>query len=326
MKAVRFHKTGGPEVLEYESIPTPSPKAGEVVIKIHAVGLNYADIMRRRGDDYPVPSPVPFILGAEVAGTVESVGEQVEGITPGMHVFATPGEGGYAEYISVPAAILIPLPDNMDFIQAAAIVAHGLTAITALKKSAKIKAGETILIEGAAGGLGSFCIQLAKIYGARVIAAASTAEKRKIAEKLGADFTVDYTKPDWIGNVMDYTAGKGVDVVLETTGGKIVNQALDAMAEFGRMIYIGQSSGESAVIDPWRLTSKNHTVSGMYIGPYAAAQGYMGEVLAEIFGYISQGKLSIEIGHVLPLSEAAAAHRLFENRQNIGKVVLNPWI
>lgn len=324
MKTVRFHKIGGPEVLIYEEVPTPSPKAGEVLIKIEAVGLNYADVMRRRGDDYPVPSPIPFTLGAEVAGIIEAVGEGVVGFTIGMPVFATPGEGGYAEYISIPASIVIPLPEGLDFVKAAALVAHGLTAVVALRHAAKLQPGETVLVEGAAGGLGSFMVQLAKLYGARVVAAASSREKREIAKKLGADFAVDYTQSGWVQEVREFTNGKGVDIVLETTGGEVVNQALDAMADFGRMIYIGQSSGQSSTIDPWRLTSNNQTVSGIYIGSYATRPGFVTEVLSELFSYLAQGKISIEVGSVLPLYRAVEAHKLFETRKNIGKIVLIP--
>ena len=166
MKAVRFHKTGGPEVLLYEDVPDPTPKDGEVLIRIEAAGVNFADVMRRRGDPYPEASPPPFIMGVEVAGTIAGLGKGVTGLEVGMAVLATPGAGGYAQYICVPAAIVVPLPGGVSAVQAAAVVAHGLTAAIALCNSAHLKAGESVLIEGAAGGLGSFAIQLAKLYGA----------------------------------------------------------------------------------------------------------------------------------------------------------------
>lgn len=202
MKAVRFHRTGGLEELIFEEIPTPKPKVGEVLVKIEAVGLNFADVMRRRGDAYPVPSPTPFTLGAEIAGTIAAIGEGVTGFEVGTPVFASPGDGGYAQYISLPAETVIPLPPGLSPEQAAALVAHGLTARIALKKSARIQPGDTVLVEGAAGGLGSFSVQLAKLYGAsKVIGAASTPEKRAIAEQLGADATVDYTQSGWAEQV-----------------------------------------------------------------------------------------------------------------------------
>ncbi len=226
MKAVRFHNTGGPEVLIYEDVPNSVTREGEVLIRIEAVGLNFADVMRRRGDDYPDPSPTPFILGAEVAGTVTAVGAGVTSIAVGTSVLATPGAGGYAQYICVPATLVMPLPQGSDAVHAAALMGHGLTAALSLRKAARLLPDETILIEGAADGVGSFAIQLAKLYGAgKVIAAASTQEKRLIAERLGADASVDYTAPDWANKVRELTDGRGVDVVIEMAGGEIVGQA-----------------------------------------------------------------------------------------------------
>ncbi|HEX7884558.1 MAG TPA: quinone oxidoreductase [Phenylobacterium sp.] len=327
MKAVRFHKTGGPEVLVYEDVPDPTPKAGEVLIKVEAVGLNFADVMRRRGDNYPDPSPPPFILGAEVAGTIAALGEGVSGLEVGALVLATPGAGGYAQYICVPAATIIPLPPGVEAVQAAALVGHGLTAALSLRNAARLAPGESVLIEAAAGGVGSFAVQLAKLYGAgKVIAAASTPEKRAIAERLGADASVDYTAPGWAEKVKELTGGRGVDIVLETAGGDTVHQAISAMAPFGRMIFLGQSSGQTALIDPWELTVANHTVTSFYVGGYLAFPELMQSTLGEILGFIMTGKLALQIGTVLPLSKAVEAHRLLEGRRTTGKVVLQPWV
>jgi NADPH2:quinone reductase len=327
MKAVRFHQTGGPEVLVYEDVPDPVPRDGEVLIRIDAVGMNFADVMRRRGDDYPEPSPPPFTLGAEVAGTVAAVGNGVTSISVGTSVLATPGAGGYAQFICVPAAMAIPLPPGIGAVQAAALVGQGLTAALSLRKAARLAPGESVLVEAAAGGVGSFAIQLAKLYGAgKVIAAASTPEKRAIAERLGADASVDYMAPGWAGRVRELTDGRGVDVVLETAGGETVGQALDAMAPFGRMIFLGQSSGKSARVDPWQLTVPNRTVTGFYIGAYLAFPELMQSTLGEIIGFIMNGKLSLQVRTVLPLARAAEAHRLLEGRRTTGKVILQPWV
>lgn len=327
MKAVRFHKTGKPEVLVYEDLPEPTPKEGEVLIRIEAVGMNFADVMRRRGDDYPEPSPPPFILGAEVAGTVAALGRGVSSLEVGTLVLATPGAGGYAQYICVPATSVMPLPDGVTAVQAAALMANGLTAALSLRNAGRLAPGESVLIEGAAGGVGSFAIQLAKLYGAgKVIAAASTSEKRAIAERLGADASVDYTAPGWAEKVRELTNGRGVDLVLETAGGDIVGQALDAMAPFGRMVFLGQSSGKTALIDPWQLTVPNRTLTGFYIGAYLAFPDLIQSIVGEIIGSIMSGKLSLQVGTVLPLARAAEAHRLLEGRKTMGKVVLQPWI
>jgi len=327
MKAVRFHKTGGPEVLVYEDVPNPTPQDGEVLIRIEAVGMNFADVMRRRGDDYPEASPPPFTLGAEVAGTIAAVGGGVTWLTVGTAVLATPGAGGYAQYICVPAAMIVPLPPGISMVQAAALVGHGLTAALSLRKAARLAPGESVLIEAAAGGVGSFAVQLAKLYGAgKIIAAASTPEKRAAAERLGADASVDYTSPSWVEKVWELTDGRGVDIVLEMAGGETVGQALDALAPFGRMVFLGQSSGKTAQIDPWQLTVPNRTVTGFYIGAYLAFPELLESTLGEIIGFILSGKLALQPGAVLPLSQAAEAHRLLEGRETTGKVVLQPWV
>lgn len=325
MKAVRFHQVGGPETLVYEDVPDAVAGPGQVLIRVEAVGLNFADVIRRRGHAYPEPSPTPFTLGIEVAGTVAALGEGVTGFEIGASVMATPGAGGYAQFIAVPAALVVPLPPGVPAVLAAAVVAHGASASIALRHAAKLQPGETVLIEGAAGGLGTFAVQLAKLMGAKVIAAASTPEKRALAEKLGADASVDYTKPDWVQQVRDLTNGRGVDVVLETAGGKMVDQALQALAPFGRMVFIGQSSGEGAQIDPWSLTERNITVTGFYVNGFAQLPGLLQATMEELMGFIMTGKLVPQVGHVLPLAQAAEAHRLLENRQTSGKVVLQPW-
>lgn len=288
--------------------------------------MNFADVMRRRGDPYPEESPPPFILGVEVAGTIAAVGEGVTNVPVGLPVLAAPGAGGYAQYVVVPAAAIIPLPEGFDAVYAAALLGHGLTAAIALKQAAKIKPGDNVLIEGAAGGVGSFAIQLARLYGAgKIIAAASTPEKRAKAESLGADASVDYTQPDWSQEVLRLTDGKGVDIVIETAGGKVLNEALQAMAPYGRMVFLGQSSGESAAVDPWSLTVKNHSVIGFYIGAYLADGQLLMTTVGELFNFVGSGQLKIQVGTVLPLSQAAEAHRLLEGRQTTGKVVLQPW-
>jgi NADPH2:quinone reductase len=326
MKAVRFHQTGGPDVLVYEEVPDPQPRDWEVLIRIEAAGLNFSDVMRRRGDHYPQPSPPPFILGIEVAGTVVGVGKAVETIAVGTTVFATPGAGGYAQYICVPASRVIPLPPGVDVVHAAALVAHGLTAALALRQAARLAPGEAVLVDAAAGGVGSFAIQLAKRYGAgQVIAAASTAQKRVVAQALGADDAVDYTAPDWPDAVRELTGGRGVDVVLEMVGGDTLARAIGTLAPFGRLIVIGQAGGETALIDPWALTSSSHTVTGFYLNNYLAAGPLIQDTIRELLSLVAAGELSVQVGTILPLSQTAEAHRLLEGRQTMGKVVLRPW-
>lgn len=326
MKAVRFYKTGGPETLVYEDVPDPSLADDEVLIRVEAAGVNFADVMRRRGDDYPEPSPTPFTLGAEVAGTIAAVGKAVTSLPVGTPVMAAPGAGGYAQYARVPAGIVIPLPPGLDAVRASALVAHGLTAALVLRKAARLLPGETVLVEAAAGGVGSLAVQLAKLYGAgKVIAAASTPAKRALAESLGADASVDYTAPDWAAQVRALTNDKGVDIVLETAGGDNLAEAFKSMAPFGRLIFIGQSSGKSSLIDPWTLTVPNHTITSFYVGTYLAFSELIQSTLSELIGLVLSGKVTLQTEMVLPLSQAAEAHRLLEGRHTMGKVVLQPW-
>ena len=326
MKAVRYHQTGDADVLVYEDVPDPTPQDHEVLIRVEATGVNFADVMRRRGDDYPEPSPPPFTLGAEVAGTIVAIGNSVTTLHVGMSVLAAPGAGGYAQYMCLPEAIVVPLPGGIHPVQAAAVMANGLTAALVLRNAARLKPGETVLIEGAAGGLGSLAVQLAKLYGAgKVIAAASTPEKRAMAVRLGADAAVDYTAPDWAEQVCALTDGKGVDVILEIAGGDNVAEAFKALAPFGRLIFVGQSSGKTSLIDPWQLIVPNHTVTSFYVGAYMAFPELIQSTLAEIMGLILSGQLVLQVNTVMPLSQAAEAHRLLESRQTTGKVVLQPW-
>ena len=327
MKTVRFHRTGGPEVLIYEDVPTPSPGESEVLIRVEAVGLNFADVLRRRGDDYPEASPFPFTLGGEVAGIVESLGAGVTDLAVGQFVYATTRVGGYAQYVVVRATAVIPLPDGISAAQATSLVIQGLTAALALRTSARLAQGESVLVEAAAGGVGSFAVQLAKLYGAgQVIAAASSPEKRAFAQRLGADAAVDYMAPGWAAEVKALSGGRGVDVVLEMTGGETVGQALDAMAPFGRMIVYGQASGETAQVDPQRLTVGNQAIIGFYIGAFFAEGSLIKSTLDEIVDFVHAKKLALQVGTAIPLSKAVDAHRLLEGRKTTGKVVLLPWV
>lgn len=326
MKTVRFHRTGGPEVLVYEDVPDPVPGPGEVLIRVESVGLNFADVMRRRGDDYPEATPLPFTPGGEIAGTIAGLGPNADGLSVGDPVYATPRRGGYAQYVTVPASSVIPLPPGLTADQATALVVQGLTAAFALRNSARLAAGESVFVEAAAGGVGVFAIQLAKLFGAgQVIAGASTQAKRDIALKLGADAAIDYTSAEWPREVRRLTGDRGVDIVLEMTGGPTLGQALDALGSFGRMVVYGFASGELAYVDPQRLTGPNQSVIGFFLGGFFKQPDLVKKTLAEIVDHIVQGRLALQVGAGFPLSRAQDAHRLIESRGSTGKVVLHPW-
>jgi NADPH2:quinone reductase len=326
MKTVRFHRNGGPEVLVYEDVAVPVPGPGEVQIRVEAAGVNFADVLRRRGDEYPEQSPVPFTLGGEVAGKVSAIGSNVTHLSIGQTVYATTRVGGYSQYVVVPAPMVIALPDGINPAQATTLVIQGLTALLALRHAGRLVPGEHVLVEAAAGGVGSFAVQLAKLNGAGiVIGAASTKEKRVFAESIGADLTIDYTQPDWAATLRGMTEGRGVDLVLEMSGGETVGRALDALAPFGRMVVYGQSSGEAASVNPQRLTVENQSITGFYIGAYFRQPELINSALSEIVGHVLEGRLQLHVGTRLPLYAASEAHRLIEGRHTTGKVVLEPW-
>ncbi len=327
MLAVRFYQHGGPEVLKCEEVPTPRPGADEVLIRVEAAGVNYADTVRRNGDYYPVPTVLPAILGGEIVGSIEALGEGVEHLEVGAKVFALIDVGGYAQYAVAPISSIIPVPEGIDPIQGIALIVQGLTAALVLKETAGLRAGERILIQGAAGGVGLLSVQLAKIYGAGlVIAAASSPEKREFALGLGADSAVDYTKPDWPQQVLEATDGHGVDIVQEMTGGHVFQQSLDCLTKFGRMVVYGFASREPVNLDPGRLLPFNHTITGFYLGGFLHdKQELVNTTLAELTGFVVSGRLKLHMGGAFPLPKAAEAHRLLESRQTKGKIIILPW-
>lgn len=326
MRAARFHKIGGPEVMVVEEVPEPVCGPNDVKIRVLAAGMNFSDVLRRRGDPYPLASPTPFTPGSEVAGLVVEAGTANRDMPLGALVYSACGSGGYAQYISVPATSVIPIPAGISALQASALVIQGLTALFALRDAGRLLVGETVLVEAAAGGVGSFAVQLAKLLGAsKVIAAASTKEKRDFALSLGADHAVDYTAPNWATHVKDLTGGIGVDIVLEMTGGATFHEALKSLAPYGRMVVYGQSSGEAVTLDPQVVVIPNQTISGFYIGGYFQRPETIRRGIHEIVEHVRDGRMSLEIGTVLPLDKVVEAHRLLEGRRTTGKVVLEPW-
>jgi NADPH2:quinone reductase len=326
MKAVRFHQTGAPDVLVYEDVPDLAAGPGEVKLKIEAAGVNYVDIMRRRGDPMHEPSPTPFTIGYEMAGTVVEAGAGVTTPQVGERVFVNTGSGGYAQYAVVPAGIAIPIPDGLTSAQIVALWLQGLTALLALRHAGRVAHGETVLVEAAGGGVGSIAVQLARILGAsRVVAAASSEKKLNFARSLGADLVVNYSLPGWADEVWKLTDGDGVNVLVESAGGRILTEALTTLAPFGRMIVLGSASNQPGEVHSGELFNHNRAIVGFGIHQYYPDGDLIRAAITELVGYVNDGRLKLRLDHVLPLSEAAEAHRLVENRRSTGKVVLCPW-
>ncbi|WP_015863272.1 quinone oxidoreductase [Geobacillus sp. E263] len=324
MKVVQFTEYGGPEVLQMVEMERPIPTGRRVLIKVEAIGVNYADTARREGH-YVVPTPLPFIPGAEVAGVVSEVGEDVTSVHIGQRVVALIESGGYAEYVNVDERGVIPIPDELDFQQAVALPVQGLSAYHILKTMGRLEEGETVLIHAAAGGVGTLAVQLAKIFRAgNIIATASTKEKRALAKQLGADATIDYTKEGWKDEVLEYTNGKGVDVALEMAGGDIFHQTLDCLAPFGRLVVYGVASGQFTRMNPARLMGKNLSVIGFFLPQIMRKSELYQQSLQELLTYVQTGKLILAIGGVYPLEQAAEVHRLLQSRKTHGKLILVP--
>lgn len=324
MKAIQFKEYGGPDVLEYTDIETPSIGENDVLIEVKAIGVNYADTARRQGE-YVVPTKLPFVPGAEVAGVVSEVGKSVEGVKKGARVVALIESGGYAEYAVIPAQTLIPVPNDVSFEKAVALPLQGQTAYHVLKTMGRLEEGETVLVHAASGGVGLLAVQLAKLFGAgKVIATASTPEKLSLAKDMGADHIVNYSKDGWEKEVLDLTEGKGVDVALEMVGGKVFYNTLKCLATFGRLVIYGTASGEQAKFHPSSLMARNQTVVGFFLPQIMKKPGLFKNSMQELLLYVDQGKLELTIGETYPLSDAAKVHKLFQERKTTGKIVLNP--
>lgn len=324
MRALQFSEYGGPEVLKLVEIEKPTPKGNEVLIEIKAIGVNYADTARRQGQ-YVVPTPLPFIPGAEIAGVVVAVGEKVTRVVPGTRVVTLIESGGYAEYSIVDERSVIPIGEKLSFEVAASLPLQGLSAYHVLKTMGRLDKGETVLVHAAAGGVGSIAVQLAKILGAgKVIATASSEEKLQLAGNLGADVLINYTKEGWEQKVLEATEGKGVDVALEMAGGDVFYKTLQCLAAFGRLVIYGVASGEQSRFYPSSLMAKNQSVVGFFLPQIMRKKELFQPSLKELFEYVEDGRLQLTIGEVFRLEDAGKVHELMQARQTKGKLILVP--
>ena len=324
MKAVRLQEFGGPEVLEIVEIERPVPTGREVLVEIKAIGVNYADTARREGQ-YVVKTPLPFIPGAEIAGVVVAVGEKVTTVKPGTRVVTLIESGGYSEFALSDERSLIPLPEQLDFRNAAALPLQGLSAYHVLKTMGRLEKGETVLVHAAAGGVGTLAVQLAKLFGAgKIIATASSAGKLELARQMGADVLVDYTESNWVEQVLEATGGKGVDVALEMVGGDVFNKTLKCLATFGRLVVFGAASGQQSKMYPSSLMARNQSVIGFFLPQIMRKPELLQPSLVELLTYLGEGKLKLTIGGVFPLEDAVVVHRLLQSRKTTGKLILEP--
>jgi NADPH:quinone reductase len=315
VKAIQITEFGGPDVMRHVDLPDPEPSDGEVLVSVARAGINFADTHQRR-DDYLAPAQLPLIPGMEISGTTPD-GTRVAALLPG---------GGYAELVAVPEAYLVPVPAEVSDDQAAGLLLQGLTARTTLKVSAHLEQGESVLVHAAAGGVGTLAVQLARRMGAgTVIGTASSEAKRELAQRLGADATIDSHADDLEAAILEANGGKPVDVVLEMSGGKAFEASYAALAPFGRLIVYGIASREPNQINTGNLMRDTRGVIGFWlIQMVAHRQDLLREGIGELLGAVASGELEVVIGDTYPLSEAARAHEDIQARGTHGKLLLDP--
>lgn len=320
MKAIRFHEIGGPEVLQYEEVERPKPGPNEVLVRVRAVGVNFADTMLRRGL-YMVRPELPAIPGAEAAGLVEEVGEGVDENLVGRRV-AFLSQQCYAEYTRVLARQLIPLPDSISFEEGAAFPLQGLTAYHMLYTMDHVEAGKSVLVHAAAGGVGLLAIQMAKQASATVYGTTSSEEKARLARDMGADDVILYNKSDFAEEIKRLTGGRGVDLVLDSVGKATFEGSLKALAPFGHLISYGGASGRPDPLDVTSLYEKSLKVSAFWLMTVTRVPEVAHRGVEQIVVLVASGQLKLTIGLRLPLAQAAEAHRKLEGRETVGKIIL----
>jgi NADPH:quinone reductase len=313
VKAIQISEFGGPEVMQLTDLPDPEPSDGEVVVDVARAGVNFADTHVTR-NDYLAKQELPLVPGGEVAGTTPD----------GRRVAALLGNGGYAQKVVVPEAWLVPVPDGVSDEVAAGLLLQGLTAHALVHRCAQLRPDETIVVEAAAGGTGSLAVQLAKRAGGRVIALASSPEKRQLAERLGADAAVDSGAADLREAILEASDGRQVDAVLQMSGGEAFEQGLRTLAPFGRMVTFGIASREENQVRTGHLMRNSRAVIGFWLMHLIPRRDEVRSMIEDLLKAVLAGELEVVIGGTYPLSEAARAHEDIAARRTQGKLLLDP--
>jgi NADPH:quinone reductase len=321
MNAIVVKRFGGHEALVYESVPTPAPGAGQALVRIHAIGVNFIDVYKRTGKYQGAP---PFILGEEAAGVVEAVGPEVQGLAQGERVAYCTVMGSYAQYAIVPADRLVPIPKDIDDRTAAALMLQGMTAQYLSTSTYPIQRGDAVLVHAAAGGVGLLLTQMAHQRGARVIATVSTEDKARLARDAGADDVIRYTEQDFEAEVKRLTGGAGVHAVYDSVGQTTFEKGLNCLRRRGTMVSFGQSSGNAPAIEPLRLVRGSLFLTRPTLGDYIVTAHELRQRSADVFRMVERGELRTHIGGVYKLEDAAQAHRDLEARKTTGKLLLIP--
>jgi len=313
VKAIQIEEFGGPEVLRYVDLPDPQPGDGTVLVEVARSGVNFADTHATR-NDYLAEQQLPLTPGAEVSGRTAD-GRRVAAILPA---------GGYAEKVAVPESFLVPIPDEVDDDRAAALLLQGLTAKALVGRCARVEAGETVVVEAAAGGTGSLSVQLAKRAGAKVIGLASSEEKRAQVERLGADATVDSRAGDLKQAILEANGGEKVDAVLHMSGGDSFEAELATLAPLGRMVVFGIASREQREVSTAALLRGSKSVIGFWLVHLLGRRDLAAPMIGELLAAVAAGELEVTIGGIYPLADAARAHEDLLGRRTSGKLLLAP--
>ena len=321
MKALIFETFGGPEVLQYKEIDNPVMKENELLVRMKAIGLNFADIYRRKGNYHLAGNP-PYILGYEGAGVVEQVGVGVTEWNVGDRIAFADVPFANAELVAVPIEKAIPLPNDISFEIAASVLLQGLTAQYLTSDSYQVKAGDTILVHAAAGGVGQNLIQIGKLLGANVIGLTSSKEKSEVASLVGADAVFLY-KDNWINEVKEVTNGVGVDVAYDSVGSTLGN-SFEVTKIGGTVVFYGMSGGDPAFVDPRMLMDTSKTLTGGDLWNVLTSLEERKARSKQLFDWILEGKITIKEPTTFALQDGAEAHRLLESRKSVGKILLTP--
>jgi NADPH2:quinone reductase len=322
MKSLQVNVFGGPEVLTVVDVPKPAPKAGEVLVRVAAAGVNYTDIQQRLGRR--AGQTTPFVPGMEASGTVEALGAGVSSVAEGDRVMYAMTAGAYAEYVSVPADVLVHVPADIDLVQAAAIPLQAYTAHYLLHEFRAVGAGTVVLIHAVAGGVGLLLAQMAAHLGAHVIGTTSTEEKAAKAKAMGANDVIIYTKTDFADDVLALTGGKGAHLILDSVGKTTFPGDMKAAATRANIVIFGASSGQADPVSPNAFSAKGLTVSGASLAQYIATRSDLLRRADDVEAGLKAGWLKLTIDRILPFDQAAEAHRLLESRTTSGKLLLVP--
>jgi NADPH2:quinone reductase len=313
VRAIRIEEFGGPEVMELVELPDPEPVDGQIVVDVARAGVNFADTHATR-NDYLAEQSLPMIPGGEISGRTPD-GRRVAGILAG---------GGYASKVAVPEAFLVPVPDAVSDDQAASLLLQGLTAHALINRCARLQSGETVVVQAAGGGTGTLAVQLAKRAGGRVIALASSEEKRDLASRLGADATVDSRAEDLKTAILEANGGKQVDAVLEMSGGEAFEACLRTLAPFGRLVVFGNASRSQNEVATGHLMRNSRAVIGFWLMHLIPHRDEVAAMIGDLLATVASGELEVVVGGVYPLSEARRAHEDLAGRRTTGKLLLDP--